>query len=262
MTNDLKSNKYFIFKIIASSVILLLAVYFFLPFFMGGLNEGTAFAHAGCAWVLFLIWIAPKLMKKGGFIKVMLTSLITLTAILAMWFVFLSFKILSSATALNLPENTTVMVLGARVTDDGVSPTLKNRLDIAYEYLKVNPDANVVVTGGQGSDEPRPEADVQKDYLMDLGIEEDRIIVENKSTSTRENMAYSLPLIDEKGLDNQIIVATQDFHMYRAIELARDNGYIAYALPAKTEMLIFPAHYSRELLALTKYYGEKILLGK
>ncbi len=263
MIKDIKSSNYIVPKIIGSAVILFLAVWFFLPYFRAGLNEGTAFAHLGCVWVLFLIWGAPSLVKKSRFLKMIIYVLASLTALLAIWFVFLSFKILTSIHHENLPQNTTVMVLGARVNEDRqVSKTLANRLDVAYDYIKENPDSFVILTGGQGHDEPMTEALAQKEYLINLGIDEGRMLLEDKSTSTRENMEYSLPLIEGENLEKTIIVATQDFHMYRALELAKDNGYTAYPLAAVTDPMLFPAHYSRELLALTKYYLEKTFLGK
>ncbi len=185
--------------------------------------------------------------------------ILALVLALIIWFMQLGFKIFLGAKQGKLPKNTTVMVLGSKVHDDGnVSKSLKRRLDVAYAYLTENQTANVVLTGGKGHDEPISEALAQKNYLINLGIDEKRMIIEDKSTTTRENMKFALPLV----FDKTIIIATQDFHMYRSLKLAKDTGYKAFALPAKTDKLPFVACFFRELLALTKYYLEKILLRK
>ena len=74
-----------------------------------------------------------------------------------------------------------IIVLGAQVYENGPSPVLKYRLDTAVDYLKENPDTVCIVSGGQGKNEPFSEAKGMADYLMEQGIDENRIIREDQS---------------------------------------------------------------------------------
>lgn len=121
-------------------------------------------------------------------------------------------------------ENATVVVLGAAVRGDRPSRSLKTRLDAAAEYLKAHPQAACVVSGGQGRDETCTEASVMRTYLIDAGIEPGRIYVEDRSTSTYENIVFSRRVIEENGLDPHMAIATQEFHQYRAQWFARKAG--------------------------------------
>lgn len=85
-----------------------------------------------------------------------------------------------------------VIVLGARLYGDIPSPALMERLKVVKEYLIENKDVKVVVSGGQGIDEDIPEAHAMEKYLADNGVEKDRIIIEDKSTTTFENLKLSL----------------------------------------------------------------------
>ena len=117
-----------------------------------------------------------------------------------------------------------LIVLGARVEADGSpSPALRNRLDAAVEYLAANPETAAVASGGQGSDEPVSEAECIRDALVAAGVSPERILLEDQSTSTAENLAFSLALLDSP--DASVGVVTNNFHVYRATRLAERAGY-------------------------------------
>lgn len=148
----------------------------------------------------------------------------------------------------------TVIVLGCGIWPDG-RPTLAlaMRLDKAVEYYRENPHVNIIVSGGQGPNEPYPEAVAMRDYLVDRGIPEDKIINEDKSTSTRENFEFSRRLMDIP--DNKVekvIFVTNDFHIFRARILARRFGFEAYAISAPTPRVILLNSYLREFFAFIK----------
>lgn len=84
-----------------------------------------------------------------------------------------------------------IVVLGAQLKTTGPSRVLQYRLDTAYEYLTAHPDTKVIVSGGQGSNEPASEAQGMCDYLVKRGIEPDRIILEDKSVNTEQNIRFS-----------------------------------------------------------------------
>lgn len=174
------------------------------------------------------------------------------------WVGFITFQMINVDES-EPQDNATVVVLGAKVYQSGVSVALQNRLNTAIEYLNENPSSKVVVTGGQGSDEPWSEASAAKDYLVEQGIKEDRILTEDKSTSTEENLSYSKSILSENNLGSTIVLVTQSFHMFRASSQAKDQGYTVYCMPCKTNTWLLPTYYSREILAITKYYITKVI---
>lgn len=149
-----------------------------------------------------------------------------------------------------------VLVLGARLYGSVPSPALLERLKVATDYLTENKDVKVVVSGGQGEDEYIPEAQAMKEYLVNNEIEEDRIIIEDKSTSTFENLQFSLDIIrefdDKEDLD--VLIVTNKFHMFRAKFLAKRLGMNPHGLPAKIPPTIVIQSYIREYFAVIKSF--------
>ncbi|MCX7773343.1 MAG: YdcF family protein [Clostridia bacterium] len=147
-----------------------------------------------------------------------------------------------------------VIVLGCGIWPDG-SPTLALmwRLDKAVEYYRHNPQVKLIVSGGKGPDEPFPEADAMEAYLIRKGIPEDRILKEDKSTSTKENFEYTKKLLGSP-LDQQlrVVFITNDFHVLRSRILAERFGFKAYALFASTPPVILFNSYLREFFAFVK----------
>ncbi len=149
-----------------------------------------------------------------------------------------------------------VIILGARLYGSVPSPALSERLKVAKEYLTENEDVKVVVSGGQGVDEHIPEAEAMAKYLIANGIEEERIIIEDKSTSTFENLKFSLDIIrelDEKE-DLEVLLATNKYHIFRAKFLAKRLGMIPYGLPAEIPPTIVIQSYIREYFAVIKSF--------
>lgn len=115
-----------------------------------------------------------------------------------------------------------LIVLGARVESDGPSPALTRRLNAAMEYLEDSPDTIIIASGGQGSDEPMSEAACIRDELVRRGVAPERILLEDSSTDTQENITCSMALIGDTGASVGIL--TNNFHVYRAEKLARSAG--------------------------------------
>ncbi|MEE3481155.1 MAG: YdcF family protein [Lachnospiraceae bacterium] len=121
------------------------------------------------------------------------------------------------------PGADAVIVLGAQVRKSGPSTILKYRLDAAVSYLEENPDAVCIVSGAQGRSEPFTEARGMADYLQSQGIPEDHIILEEKAETSAENLKYSRELLPAE--DSSVVLVTNNFHMYRALAIARKQGY-------------------------------------
>lgn len=144
----------------------------------------------------------------------------------------------------------TLIVLGCRVYGERASLSLRERLDAAYEYLVANPDAYCVVSGGQGAGEDISEAECMYRYLTDKGIAGSRIYKEDVSTSTRENLEFSLQVIEENNLPKEIVIATSEYHQYRVSLVAKELGVESAAVCGKTAKWLFPTFYVRELYGI------------
>lgn len=148
------------------------------------------------------------------------------------------------------------VVLGAKVREDGPSVSLWDRIYGAAEYMHSHPDAIAVVSGGQGADEPMSEGQAMYDELVKLGIDPDRIWIEDRATSTRENITFALDLIEEKtGSRPQTLgVVSSEYHLLRAELLTRECGAEFVGIPAKTSRASqLVNHMMREAAAVWEY---------
>ncbi len=162
---------------------------------------------------------------------------------------------MGSANRQSAKEDSTVVVLGCHVYKSGPSRSLVSRLKVAAEYLNDNPDSICIVTGGQGSNEYQTEASAMKDWLVNNGIDADRIIEEDTSTDTWENLTNAKAIIDRQGIDDRIVIATNDYHMYRALSYAQAAGFDSPgALNADTLWWLFPGLYVREMYGILEMW--------
>ncbi|KMY49160.1 YdcF family protein [Peribacillus loiseleuriae] len=150
-----------------------------------------------------------------------------------------------------------LIVLGAQVRGTVPSLSLQYRINTAAEYLTSNKSTVAIVSGGQGNGEEISEAEAMKRGLLKNGIEESRIIMEDRSTSTYENIKYSKQLIPE-GAKKGFLV-TNDFHVYRAEKIAASQGLKLQGIAADTPKVVLVKSYIREYLAITKFYGTELL---
>ena len=121
--------------------------------------------------------------------------------------------------------------------------------------MQKNPEAVCVVSGGKGSDEKISEAEAMRRYLVDKGLDESRIIMEDKSTSTFENIKFTFAITDKLALGRDITIVTDGFHQYRASLIAKKEGAgEVKAYSAHTEPRYAPAYWVREWLGLTHFF--------
>lgn len=155
-----------------------------------------------------------------------------------------------------------VIVLGAGIRGERVTVPLAYRLNSAVEYHQKNPDAIIVVTGGQGYQETVTEAEAMEKYLLRKGVNPDKIIKEEKATSTNENMRFTKELLDEhfEG-DYSVVVITNNFHTYRGVQIAKMEGFSkVYRKPAGLKWYNMAPCYLRESLAVLKMWVVDMLL--
>ncbi len=151
------------------------------------------------------------------------------------------------------------IVFGAKVNESGPTKTLAARLRCAAELMELDKNAICIVSGGQGPDEPVTEASSMKDYMVSLGTSPERIYLEEKASNTRENIRYSVELIDKLGLDGrEIVCVSSDTHIPRIRLMCHDEGVDALYVKAETpqKQFLFTA-WVREYLS----YAKMLLLG-
>lgn len=149
-----------------------------------------------------------------------------------------------------------VIVLGCGVNGTVPSLSLQNRIDAAYDYLTAHPDAVCVVSGGQGPGEDITEAACMKRELTQMGIDPARIWEEDKSTSTMENLEFSLAVIEANAghRPTTVGIVSAEYHLYRAGLMVESLGVDSVGIPGKTTWFTLWANYHmREIVAVWAY---------
>ena len=159
-----------------------------------------------------------------------------------------------------IPYNKDYMIiLGCKIKKDGSLPNLlKGRVDRALEFRnkqleETGKDLIFVPSGGKGNDEVISEAEAMKNYLIEQGIDEKKIILEDKSTNTYENIKFSKKLIKNKNAN--IGFSTTNYHVFRAGLLAREQGYNLEGIGSKTKSYFWINAFIREFIGTL--YSEK-----
>ena len=151
-----------------------------------------------------------------------------------------------------------IIVLGAQVLPDGTpNVQLAWRFDAAVEAYR-NRKVPVVVCGAQGKDEPLPEAYAMKKYLIERGVAEEDILTDPESFNTRQNLRNAKELLKDKPEVQKVLVVTSDYHVPRAIEIARDLHLDAAGIGSPCRQEFWIKNHFREALAWCKYWLKKI----
>ena len=152
-----------------------------------------------------------------------------------------------------------IIVLGAQVKADGsLSVQLEWRLDAAYEAYQQKA-VPVVVCGAKGKDEPLPEAVAMKNYLIAKGIPENSIFQDPDSFNTKQNLMNAAKLLGQDHSKKKVLIVTSDYHVPRALALAKDIGFEACGLGSPCKPEYWLKNHTREALAWCKYWGVKYL---
>lgn len=252
-----KRDKKSLLRAVFAILGILCMLYFLLILFFMGYGSHFfviwAFLAAGFGG-LFLLYSTPVLLERiPGWLKRLAWSCIALLCgvfVLVEGFIFTGFGEKAS------PGAEYMIILGAQWKTSGPSYILQKRLDKALEYLAENPQTIVIVSGGQGSNEVISEAEGMKSYLEEAGIAQDRIIMEDRSTDTSENLKYSMKFISSP--DSRVVVVTNNFHVFRSVQIARKTGYLSVeGLAADSYPLMLPNNLLREFCGVTKDFFVK-----
>lgn len=216
-----------------------------------------AFVATGHTYFAALLALIAALIVFYRFAGRVLRIVVTVLLIIGLVvFVIIEVPIVRAARTDAPDDCDYIIVLGAGLHGDVPSLSLRNRLDAALEWLEAHPDCVAVVSGGQGPGETMTEGEAMQIWLEAKGIEPERIIVEDKATSTQENLANSFALIRDSGgdPDGNCAVVTSEYHLYRAKALAAKQGVECYGVAARTSWPTLMLNYFiREGFAVTYY---------
>lgn len=241
-----------IFNLVIGSASML---YFLIYALYAGLTNTFTYVWFLLAMICFTCgFLSNNIIKmwKSCHVAIKITLVGVFSAVIILFIVVLSKLIAAGASEPDKGADY-VIILGAQVRGDVPSYNLSTRLEKAYKYLKDNEETKVIVSGGQGPGENITEAQAMKTYLIDKGISEDRIIMEDKSVNTDENIEFSKKLIDDK--NSSIVLVTNSFHVYRSVRIANKQGLNnVQGLGSKVKSYTVPNLYVRETVAVIKYY--------
>ena len=234
-------------------------VYFGAYAFIIGLNNSFTYFWLLLGVVLSAAGTASRMCHNG---RLHLPKAVSVALIVCVILFLGAFGVAESAiikNAVQKPEKNAdyIVVLGARVNGTRVTLNLKYRLDVALDYLNENEGTKVVVSGGQGKGEEITEAKAMSDYLVKNGIKSDRIILEDRSKNTNENLKFSAELIGSK--EKKTVIVSNDFHIYRAKCIAKKIGYTDVSgASAKTKPITIPNSFVREAFEQEKQKQEDL----
>lgn len=217
-------------------------------------------------WAVGGVWLIYRLLSRLGKnhprasrgLQAAFTACLILVVLA---FGILEGLIVSGSRGAEDPACPYVLVLGAGVNGSEPSRALLQRLEAAYAYLQSYPEAQCIVSGGMGAGEEISEAQCMFNWLTRQGIAPERIWMEDKATSTMENLRFTLELVEEKtGLrPDALAVVSNEFHLYRASLMARSLDITMLGVPAATHPLPLRLHYYfRETFGILYF----LLLGR
>lgn len=174
------------------------------------------------------------------------------------WFLYTEWKIIRYMRQSPVDDATDLIVLGAHVNGTKITNSLKRRLDAAVEYWRCHPKTRIIVSGGQGKGEDTTEARAMAEYLYSQGIPKKLVLLEETSTTTVENLKFSAKMVQnldleqkESLLERRVLIATNNFHVYRALCIAKKIGYRdAHGLSASSNPVLQMNYLVREFFAL------------
>lgn len=240
-------------RVIPALISFILLLLYIAPFFYGIINIGncTGTFVTGLLTIFFTfnkqsLKLISALWNHSSGSKVVMCFLSVFMALSIISAIIMSIFMISTSRDAPKNSNTTLVVLGCQVRGTSPSKMLRKRLDAAYNYLFEHEEVMVIVSGGKGIDEEISEALCMKNYLVSRGIDQERIIIEDMSKSTYENLKFSKEIIDKSGLCSDITIVTDAFHQLRADMIAKDFGMNTHNISAKTSAWLVPTYWVRE----------------
>ena len=219
--------------------------------FLAGVILRFAFSgHNYIAYGLFLLSVFIVVFGVAG--KTLKRFLAMFIAMGLVYFVIIEIPIIDEASGDGDFDADYLIVLGAAVHGDTPSLSLVERLEAAKDYLIKHPDTVVIVSGGQGGGENVSEARAMYEWLCANGIDSTRIIMEDKASSTYENLKFSREIINELSDDATVAVVSSEYHLCRAKLIAKTLGMEIHTVAAHTTYFTIMLNYFiREAFGVT-----------
>lgn len=218
---------------------------------IGSVAGALFFAWTGANAVLWdKIEMLIRKMKQKRSTKILYRVLCVLFALFFVWIAVI-LGAMAYFSKKEPEENATVVVLGCQVRGTVPSLMLSKRINAAYDYLTLHPEAKCIVSGGQGNGEAISEAQCMYENLVAMGIGADRIYREDRSVNTGENIRFSAEIIRREHLSEKLAIVTDGFHEMRAAIIASRLGYECGAVSARTPTYLSANFVTREILAVT-----------
>lgn len=213
------------------------------------------FAFSGHDYIAYALYLIAALIVAFRFMGRRLRMVICIIlALCLVYFVIVEIPIIGAASGDGDFEADYIIVLGALVRGEEPSLSMIERTQAALDYMNAHPDTVVIVSGGQGDMEDISEAEAMHRWLVDNGADESRILLEDRSTSTQENLVFSFDIIRQRGDDpaKATAVVTSEYHIYRAQLLGRDLGVELGGISAHTTYFSVRLNYFiREAFGVT-----------
>lgn len=210
-----------------------------------------AMCFLGLAAVLGFYQLAVlRRLKKAGI------AVAVLLLIGAIVFAVFEIPVISAAGGDEAPEASYLIVLGAGVNGSTPSLSMVNRLTAVKTYMEEYPGSIAILSGGQGSGEDITEAQAMFIWLTAHGVAPERLLLEDRATSTEENIAFSLDIISDRGgsTTGDVAICSSEYHLCRAKYLAEKQGCAAVTVPARTSYPFLRINYFiREAFGMAYY---------
>lgn len=223
-----------------------------LPLPAGIINEGNIF---GIAVGIIIIIIGIKLDKIIALWKKKIgkaiISIVCVFAIIGTGIFAYTLNSVINCKSELVDGDETAIVLGCQVYGETASRPLRARAERGAEFLRENKNAVAILCGGQGNGESISEAECMKRIMLENGIDENRLYIENKSTSTEENIKFASDIISQNTLSNNVVVIiSSDYHCERAMLIAKRYGLNAKCIPVGTNKYSYITFCTREVFGI------------
>ena len=216
------------------------------------------FCLRGYAYTAYTLCFFAALIVLHRFLSPVLWRVLTVLVCIGFaYFIAVEIPIIKNARTDENPERPYLIVLGAAVHGDHPSLSLVHRLRGVQDYMEAYPDTIAIVSGGQGKGENKTEAQAMQEWLVSHGIDENRILIEDKATSTQENLRYSLELIEGNtgSRPGTVGIISSEYHLYRAGLMAQAQNVKPVLIPANTTWLSLRInYYMREIVGVWYYW--------
>ena len=188
---------------------------------------------------LFTRW-KPAVLKAAGW------GLRGAVALFSAGILFLCGKVITGGMINTADRADYAIVLGLALENGEPTPDLVARLDTARDYLEKYPKARLILTGGNADGSGRTEAAVMRDILTERGVPEDRMILEDRAETTKENFRNIAGMVSK---DEPVVMISSNYHMDRAVRNAEKEGFSRIMrLPAPSGFFAYGANMLSEVV--------------